>query len=373
MLEWTPCVCPIRAGAPSYCTLPVINTMNALYREIREQPARIADCLVQRGGVPAAIAEDLHRRGLQSMALVARGTSRHAAVYASYLLGRRNGMPAYLIQPSLSTFLGQLSLPPRAGLIGISQSGASPDLCHILRTARAQGTYTLAVTNTAGSPLARHADAVLDIQAGRETATAATKTYVNQLVSMALLSSALAGHADTAADLEHLPQAVEAVFAMEAEIRAVAQILCAHRTLLVVGRGYHHATACEMALKMQEMTYTYALPFTSADFIHGPQALLDSQALLLCIDTGRQENPQFAEIAARAVQTEAGLVVLTHHPARWEQATHMMVLPDGARVADHLSPIPAIVACQLLAMHIGLAKGLDVMAPRYLVKETLTA
>ncbi len=346
--------------------------MNILQQEMREQPACVERCLTTNAVHATRIAAQLHGRNISHIALLARGTSRHAALYASYLLGWHHEMSVQLLQPSLTTFLDCMPLPPSTAVIAVSQSGSSPDLCHALRTAQTRGAYGLAVTNTPESPLAQEADDTLNIQAGPEQAVAATKTYINQLVTLALLSQALGTDTSAAPSLTPLPGAVHAMFELEDQIRDVAQDLHTYPAMLVVGRGFHHATACETALKLQELTYTYALPFTSADLLHGPIALLDDRAVLICLDVGSQPNPHFTAIEARAAQAGTRLVVLSDHPERWQQVPHMIVLPTPSRLADCYSPIPTIVAGQLLAMYIGQAKGLDVVAPRFLTKETLT-
>ena len=345
--------------------------MNPLYREIREQPARVADCLNGNAAAAEQFADAMRRRGIRSFTFAARGTSYHAALYALYLLGSRN-VPAHLFNLDLDTFLHRQPFLPQTCLVGISQSGASPDIGQIMRRARAADVPTLAVTNKPQSPFARQAEHVMDILAGPEVAVAATKSYVNQLVSVALLSQSWAPDAGLKAALARLPDALEGAFALEAEIRDLALTLSQRRNLLVVGRGFNHVTACETALKLQELTYTHAMSFTSADFLHGPIALLDKDAAILCLDAGQQDNPHFQDIEEKADQTGACLLVLTDAPNRWTHATHLLSLPSATQTLGCLRPMVHIAVCQLLAMHVGLVKGLDVTQPRYLVKETLT-
>lgn len=347
--------------------------MNILHQEIREQPSCIERCLAANASALARIAGHFRDRKIQSLALLARGTSRHAALYAYYLFGWQHQMPIQLVQPSLTTFLGQTPVLPRTAMAAVSQSGSSPDLGQVLQRAREQEVYTLAITNTPNSPLTLHAVDVLDIAAGPERAVAATKTYMNQLVALTLLCQSLPSGPSTGIDLSAVPAAVQAMLDLEPLIREVAQDLHSSPAMLIIGRGFHHATACETALKLQELTYIHAMPFTSADFIHGPMALLDDQAVVICLDASSRPNPHFRDIETRAAQTGSRLVVFTHQPERWHHATHMIPLPAAAQLADCLSPMPTIVASQLLAMYVGQAKGLDVVAPRFLQKETLTA
>jgi len=164
-----------------------------LHSEILEQPKRIADLLRAQRKTVERIARDLNRRDISYVFLAARGTSDNAGRYANYLLGARNGLPLALATPSLFTYYKR---PPRlknALVVGISQSGQSPDIVSVLAEGQRQGCATLAITNEPDSPLGQHADYVIDIQAGAEKAVAATKNYTTDLMSVAMLSAALRG------------------------------------------------------------------------------------------------------------------------------------------------------------------------------------
>lgn len=346
--------------------------MNVTYSEIQEIPAALARGLADGPARFAAFAAALRARNVDNLMLLARGTSAHATLYATYLLGSLMPIPVHVVQPSLVGFLRSQPFSAHSALIAVSQSGSSPDLVEIVRQARREQATTLALTNTPDSPLAAQAEFSLDIQAGPELGLAATKTYANQLLAFAQLGLHLAAEppADTLSDL---PAAVETVLALDRHIESLAGELIHQQTLLVVGRGFHHATSREAALKLQELTYTYALPFTSADFIHGPMALMDDDATVICVDAHGQANAHFAEIAERARAARARLIAVTHNPDRWPQADRVLTIPAVAQVPDWLTPITCIPVFQLLAMHLGAARGLNVDQPRYLAKRTLTA
>ncbi len=346
--------------------------MNTLYREIREQPQRISDCLHQSTDTLEAYVSEFARRGIDHLTLVARGTSRHAALYGMYLFGSQHQMPVHIMQLGLPSFLHALPLPVHTSVLGISQSGSSTDLCQVMEQAQAAGRLTLAVTNAAAGTMSRFADYVLDIQAGPELATAATKSFTNQMVALALLSQCLHGTVPPQDALHQLPAVVQTVLHREAEIQQLGRELTALQDLLVIGRGFNHVVAAETALKLQEIAYVRALPFTSADFLHGPIALLHEHAVLLCIDAGLQDNGHFVAIRKQAEETGSTLYAVSSRPERWPEAAHVLQLPRADALPDFLWPLPAMVTCQLLVMHLGLAKGLDVAHPRYLIKETST-
>ena len=346
--------------------------MNTLYQEILEQPLRIKDFLADSTYRLGPYVRDFKNQEVQNLTMVARGTSRNAALYGVYLFGSQNQLPVQIMQLGLTSFLNVLPVNSKTSVLGISQSGSSTDLCQIMEKVHALGYLTMAVTNASQGKMSHFANHVLDIKAGPETATAATKSFTNQMVALACLSQCLRGTNESMEKLNLLPLAAQATLNGEPEIQRAAMELATIQDLLVVGRGFNHVIVAETALKMQEISYIRAIPFTSADFLHGPIALLDEKSVLLCIDTGLKYNIHFDAINLQVKETGCKVFAVSSHPERWPDAFKVLHLPKIDEVPDFLWPIPAMLACQLLAMHVGLAKGLDVTHPRYLVKETST-
>ena len=206
--------------------------------------------------------------------LVARGTSDNAALFGRYLLEITTGIPVSLAAPSIATLYEARVDYRDALVVGISQSGESTDTNLVLERAREQGALTLGITNESGSTLARIAEHVFLVRAGREKSVAATKTYTGQMLMMYLLAYALGGGVRIA-DLERIPDVVQAALTLEAEIDALAERYRFMRHAVVVGRGLNYANAFEMALKLMETCYVVAERFSSADFLHGPIALVE--------------------------------------------------------------------------------------------------
>ena len=346
--------------------------MNILCQEIREQPQRIGDCISQPTNRLEAYVKDFKSRNIQHVTIVARGTSRNAALYGMYLLGSQNLLPVQVMQLGLASFLNVIPICANDSVLGISQSGSSQDLCQVMEKFQKAGCLTLGVTNAATGRMNLFTDHMLEIHAGPEIATAATKSFVNQMVTLALLSNALLGNEQAGGPMISLPSVAQAILDKEQEIEKLGRELGSRNDLLVVGRGFNHVLAAETALKMQEICYVRALPFTTADFLHGPIALLDEQGILLCIDAGKQYNGHFEAINRQAKESGCQVFVITNCPERWPDATRVLSLPKTNGLPDYLWPIPAMVACQLLVMYMGLTKGLNVSHPRHLIKETST-
>ena len=167
----------------------------SLAAEIAEQPAVAARLLGPGREAIEAIAESiaprLRDRDVDNVVIAARGSSDHAAIYGQYLFGSRLRLPAGLATPSLLSIYGVEPRLDRSLVIGISQSGASPDIVGVVAAARRQGAATIAVTNDPRSELAAAADHTIDLATGPELAVAATKTYTAELLAIALLVTAL--------------------------------------------------------------------------------------------------------------------------------------------------------------------------------------
>jgi glucosamine--fructose-6-phosphate aminotransferase (isomerizing) len=341
----------------------------ALVDEIREQPEVVERLLDEGRGSVARVAELMAEREVEGLHIAARGTSDHAAIYAQYLLGARNGVPVALAAPSLVTLYGAAPRFGRAAVVGISQSGASPDIVGVLEAAHAQGAPTIAITNEVDSPLARVADIVVALRAGRERAVAATKTYTAELTVIAMLSAALRGGSADGADLAGLPASIGAALGADEAARAAAGRLGGTTRCVVLGRGFEYATAREWALKVKELARVSADPYSAADFEHGPLALIEPGFAVLAVATSGAVAAGMTELLGRLRdEHRADIVAISDDPDI--PAADRLPIPGG--VPEWLLPIVSIVPGQLFAMHLARARGLDPEVPRHLHKVTLT-
>ena len=216
-----------------------------LQSEIFELPERMAALLANQRLTVEKIAQTVLERNIRWVFLAARGTSDNAGRYANYLWGALNSLPLALATPSLFTYYKQ---PPQlndALVVGISQSGQSPDIVSVLKEGQQQGCLTLAITNQPNSPLANSADLVLDIQAGYEKAVAATKTYTTELMAIAMLSAALSDNKTHWKQLSKVPDWIEVVLKQDAPIARMAERYRYMRQCVVLGRGFNYCTAFE--------------------------------------------------------------------------------------------------------------------------------
>ncbi len=341
-----------------------------LYREIHEQPSTLARLLEAEQGNIAALAHEIHTRRITHIIVAARGTSDNAGRYAQYVLGAYNNIYVGLATPSLFSVYHSAPRFHNALVLGISQSGKSPDIVGVLAEARRQGALTAAITNDTGSDLAAEGDIVIGLHAGRELAVAATKTYTSQLATIAMLSAALSENPDQRADLAGVPEAVAKILGMNDLIAATAPRYRYMERSVIIGRGYNYATAFELALKLKELTYTLIEPYSSADFQHGPMALVENGFPLLIIAPHGAMQPELAEFIGKMQAREAEIVAFSDEAEILRLAR--TPLPLTASVPEWLSPITTIVAGQLFAMHLADTRDYDIDAPRGLSKVTET-
>jgi glucosamine--fructose-6-phosphate aminotransferase (isomerizing) len=341
-----------------------------LFREIHEQPAVVRRLLREQRDSVAALAAAIAGRRITHVVIAARGTSDNAARYAQYALGARNGMLVALATPSLVSVYGRAPRFHDALVLGISQSGASPDIVAVLAEARRQGALTAVMTNAPASDLARCGDVVIDLVAGEEQAVAATKTYTAELAAIALLSATLSDDDTGLAELDQVPAAMESALTTADAVGQRAVRYCYMERSVVIGRGFNYATAFEIALKLEELTYTVVEPYSSADFLHGPLAMIERGfPVMVVAPTGRLQEEMVALIGTLR-EREAEVVCVSDRQDALDLAN--VPLPVPASVPEWLSPLTMIVPGQLLAMSLAAARGHDVDAPRAIRKVTRT-
>jgi glucosamine--fructose-6-phosphate aminotransferase (isomerizing) len=323
--------------------------------EIAEQ-VDVASRLLERGpDVAMQIGDRIRDAAARGFVIAARGSSDNPALYAKYLFGARNRALVALAAPSLFTHYAR---PPRLDgqcVIGISQSGESPDVVAVVEGARRQGCITLAITNATDSRLARAAELVLPMEAGPELSVPASKTYTASLLAMALISQAIDPDPDFEAALATVPAAIARTLERDDELSVMVPSLLGPRAV-VLGRGFNFATAEEIALKLSETSYVLARAWSVADFEHGPIAIMEAGLPVLIVDGGGMVASDLESVRSRL-------------EAKGCSVLHLF---DVSGLPEELTPIPLAVLGQLLAHQVALARGFDPDKPRAIQKVTRT-
>jgi glucosamine--fructose-6-phosphate aminotransferase (isomerizing) len=341
-----------------------------LQQEIYEQPTVIERLLATQPPAAEKLGEAMLDRGVTHVVIAARGTSDNAGRYAQYLFGAMNGLVVALATPSLITYYRRPPQFHNSLVLGISQSGRSPDLIAVLAEAKRQGALTAVITNDTRSALAAEGDVVVDLCAGEERAVAATKTYTAELAAAALLSAVMAGSQEMFEALGRLPQAVAGALGADDAAAQAASGLHDVRRAVVLGRGFNYATAFELALKLEELTYTSTEAFSTADFRHGPMAMVEPGFPAIVVAATGPLLEDVHRSMASLLTSQANVLCLTDDPGTAAEARQAILIPR--EVPEWLSPAALVVPGQLLALHLAALRGHDVDAPRSIRKVTET-
>jgi glucosamine--fructose-6-phosphate aminotransferase (isomerizing) len=326
--------------------------------EMAEQPAVLEQLLARC----REAAQPLRGAAPDGVVIVARGSSDHAAVYGRYLLELAVGRPVALAAPSLITRYGARTNTAGWLVVGVSQSGETPEVVEVVEHLRAGGGRAVAITNGARSPLAEAAEVVLELGAGEERAVPATKTLTTTLAAFAVLAEALGEVPFGADELARVPAAVVEVLEDGAPAAALAEAWQRAGGVLVAARGWLYAAALESALKIREAARLDAEGYSSADLLHGPIAAVGAGDPVLAFAWPGPTAADIDELARALLDRGADL--------RRASPDGDLRLPAG--VPEALAPIAAVVRGQQLALELALRRGLDPDAPRGLSKVTAT-
>jgi glutamine---fructose-6-phosphate transaminase (isomerizing) len=340
-----------------------------MMKEIVEQPEALRRTLEGERAHAREFAALARARNFRLIVLVARGTSDNAAQFGRYLFELTAGIPVSLAAPSIHTvYHARLDLRG-ALVVGISQSGEATDINRVLDSARRQGAYTLGITNEARSAMAGIADDAFLVHAGRQHSVAATKTYTGQLMVLYLLAAALSSRITEQA-ISEIPDRVKDALKLSSEVRRLVERYRFMRQCVVVARGINYANAFELALKLMETCYVVAERFSSADFLHGPIALIERDFPVLMFLPPGKAFGNLAHLARRLQKLGAETVGITSAGARLPGSTRAIRVPGN--LPEIYTPIPYIIPGQLFAAHLAAVKGLDPDKPRSLKIVTRT-
>lgn len=341
-----------------------------MLEEIYEQPEAVAKAVQQGDVAVQKLVKELKQQDVRYVVIAARGTSDNAATYAKYLIEIVCGIPVALAAPSVFTLYEAKLRLERCLVLGISQSGQAEDVVQTLASARATGALTACITNVADSPLANQSEHVLLCHAGVERAVAATKTYTTTLALIALLAGQWAEETTLLEELREIPQRMHQVLPLDSHIEAAVERYRYIQECAVLARGINQATSLEAALKMTETSYLVAKPYSGADFLHGPIAMIHEGFPTFLYAPDGRAYPFMWELARKLQERAAEMIIFARSPELLEFARCPIRIPVD--IDERLSPLLYIVAGQLWACRLALARGYNPDSPRGLNKVTVT-
>lgn len=330
--------------------------------EMAEQPSRLASLIARREEVLDRLAP-LVAPPLAGTVVVARGSSDHAATVGRYLLEMATRRPVASASPSVhNLYRAEIDWSGYV-VVGVSQSGRTPEIAGVLERARAGGGRTVAITNDSGSPLAEVADAVVELGAGEERAVPATKTVTAEMVAFAFLAAASAGWPEPA-KFDALPDQVAAVLADSSSAEAVRDFVGEAERLVITARGPLTGAAAETALKLQETSSLFATAFSAADLRHGPIALATPGLRVLAFVHPGPAATDVLDLARDLASRGCEVAILG--PVEGSLA------PWAATCPESLAPVLAVVRGQQVALALARARGRNPDHPEGLSKVTAT-
>jgi glucosamine--fructose-6-phosphate aminotransferase (isomerizing) len=345
--------------------------MSKMLDEIREQPAALERTLHAERKNIEQLRAVLERERPRLVMLAARGTSDNAAQFGRYLLEVTTGIPVSLAAPSIFTLYQAKFNFEGVLVIAISQSGESTDTNMVLERAREQGARTIGITNEASSTLAKLAEHVFLVHAGREKSVAATKTYTGQLLVLYLVAHALG--ADIAVDdLVRIPEWVQSTLGLEPEIARRAERYRFMDHAVVIGRGLNYANAFEFALKLMETCYVVAERFSSADLLHGPIAMVEASFPAFLFAPAGVTWPGTREMIEKLAQLKAETLIISDPSNQEAVGQNGRTVSVPVPLDELFTPIPYIIPAQLFAACLAGEKGLNPDQPRTISKVTRT-
>ena len=341
--------------------------MSLMLEEIGEQPEVLEKTIKAERAKIEKLGVFLRSKDIDLIVLVARGSSDNASLFGRYLLETTCGIPVSLSAPSVYTLYNAKLKLNRAVVVGVSQSGEGIDINHVLQDAKSVGAFTVGITNEANSTMAKIADETLLIHAGREKSVAATKTYTGQMLHFYMLASVLA---DEKLAFEKIPDFAAKTLQLKDEVKNLVERYVFMENCVVVGRGMNYGNSYELALKLMETCYVVAERFSSADFFHGPLAIIERRFPVILFAPKGVTKQSSIDLLKRLQELHADSFSITNDKDIAKLSTRTLQLPKN--IDEILSPIPFIIPAQLFAALLSEAKGINPDAPRSLSKVTQT-
>ena len=372
---------PIHVSDVSLASMELGPYSHFMQKEIHEQPRALTDTIeaVMSDGFDPTLfgaAAEALLRSIDSILILAAGTSYHAGLTAKYWLESIAKVPVSVEIASEYRYRESVANPKQL-IITISQSGETLDTMEALKHAKAMGqTNTLSICNVPESAIPRASQLVFYTRAGAEIGVASTKAFTTQLVSLFILAVTLAKvrgkllpekEAEYLDNLRHLPGSVQHALNLEPQIAEWAKMFAPKHHTLFLGRGIHYPIALEGALKLKEISYIHAEAYPAGELKHGPLALVDNDMPVVVIAPNdallEKVKSNMQEVRARGGELFV-FADLDSHFAESE-GVHVIRTPRHFGV---LSPIVHSIPVQILAYHAALQKGTDVDKPRNLAK-----
>lgn len=340
------------------------QTSTQMRQEVLEIPDAVERLLTLGTAGIAKIARAAAQSDPRFAVTIARGSSDHACTFIKYALELELGLPVASIGPSIASIYGAKLNLTQSITLSISQSGKSPDIVAMSKAASESGSFTVAITNDAGSPLARASTHTIDIHAGPERSVAATKTFVTSAVAGLILLAEWKDSDALRRVLQDLPERLSQAAQLDwPELRAA---IGPAPSLFTLGRGPAWAISNEAALKFKETCQIHAESYSSAEVLHGPVSIVGSDFPVLCFASADAAEASVSEVADQLAAKGARVFVTSNAAQQADRLDHTRT---GHGLTD---PLALIVSFYTMIEKVAAERGVNPDAPRHLNKVTET-
>ena len=334
-----------------------------MFTEAAESPGVVQKQLDRNADTVQRIGRKLRQIEPGFIVTCARGSSDHAATFAKYLLETHTGLFVASAGPCVNSVYNTTMNFSNCVCLLISQSGASPDLLSVASAARQGGAYVIALVNVANSPLANLADEVIELHAGTETSVAATKSFIASIAAVIQLLTAWRDVPVLHKALHESPRSLQT--AWEADWSAAIEPISKSRDLFILGRGLGLGIAYEAALKLKEVCGLHAEGLSSAEVLHGPVTIAQTEFPVLLLAQNDQTLPGIQNLVGQLARRDVSLITAgVHH----DEATNLITHPDHPVI----EPMLRILSFYRMANQLSLQLGLNPDCPPFLQKVTAT-
>lgn len=339
--------------------------MSIMEEEILSEPSVLTHCYEANIAPVARLAAELKERGIRVIRIAARGSSNNACVYFKYLCEMLTDIVVSFVHPSTVTLYGAQLRGRDTCLLAVSQGGRGEDLRILTENAKANGVFTVSITNDSDSPLARLADTSLCMELPTELSMAATKSFSAELLLLDMLARSLSGRSMDC--FRRLGSLLSEVAEVRINFFSFARELRSFENMFVMSRGLGLALAREACCKLQETCFVNATPYAVSDFMHGPFALVDKNTKVLLLAIGDESLESNREMARKLREQGAALRLITDDEALFDEFGGLLLARD-----EDLSIYSFAMAVQLICSRLSNMKGLNPDTSRNLNKYTVT-
>ena len=343
-----------------------MNYKTFMEKEIQEEPGVLEKILENNIMRVERIKDYIKDKGITSVYISARGTSDNASNLGKYLIESLLGLPTALAAPSLFTIYNTPPVLRNTLVIGVSQSGRGEDVKEVMVEGKKQGAFCIAITNDVKSPIAEVADEILPCWAGEEKSVAATKTYLAEIFNLYLFGVILKDKKEILTSLYNIPGYVDKIISETSKVD-VERYHFMDRCI-IIGRGFNYPTAMEFSLKLKETSYIFSESFSSADFLHGPLALVSSELPIFIFVPSGPTYSHLSELIGVLSEKHTEIFAFSFEDIKNTRIN--LIIPN--KIEEMLSPLLFAPSFQIIANNLAIEKGYDPDHPRYLKKVTVT-